>query len=230
MFIPYLNRASIRIAHWIESFLSIDRLVCVVFPFKYKLISNKKFAFLIIIALILFQLILNLFNLFFRIKDEIFLNPMLNQTQNNRVCTASKELSLARDILDELVRSVIPILLQVSSSVIIICRLSKRRNNVMRLEIKERDRRFAITIVLLNAFFFITETPVLMSTIYLLLTDTTQSSFITTREQAIGFAVYKGTVALAALNLILPFFINMASNRIYRKVFNDFLKRIMTKL
>jgi hypothetical protein len=162
MLLPYIYRASIRISHWIESFVSIDRLVCVVFPFKYKLISNKKFVYLIIIALIFFQLTLNLFNLFFRLKDETFWNPILNQTLSIRICTASKEMSLARDILDELVRSIIPIFIQVSSSVIIIYKLSKSRFHVMRSKVKERDRRFALTIVLLNLFFFIKESPVLI--------------------------------------------------------------------
>ena len=111
MFLPYTSRASVRIVAWIESMVSIDRFICVVFPFKYKVISNKKFASRMIMALIIFQLSLNAPNLFFRIKTTFVMNPIQNHTQILQVCTGSKELSLVRDLLDELVRSIVPLII-----------------------------------------------------------------------------------------------------------------------
>ena len=159
MFIPYVNRATIRIAHWIDSMVSIDRLICVAFPHKFKIFSNRKFALRIVLGLILLQLTLNSPNLFFRLRDDNVWNPLLNQTQTIRLCTASKDLVMVRDFLDQLVRSVIPLIIQISSSAIIIFKLIKSRRNVIRFKLNERDRRFNFTIILLNLFFFLTQTP-----------------------------------------------------------------------
>ncbi len=225
MFLPYINRASVRIAAWIDSMISIDRLICVVYPLKFNLISSKKCVFCIVFSLIFFQLILNAPNLFFRIKDDILFNPLLNQTQIIPICTTSKELVLVRDLLDELTRSVIPLIIQVSSSIIIIYKLVKSRQRILRSDISDRDRNFAVTIVLLNVFFFITQTPGLVAAIYLFSTGATKSSIITTRYQAIAYLIFLSTVAFAGLNYILVFFINMASNRIYRNELLTILKK-----
>ena len=228
MFLPYFNRAFVRIAAWTDSMMSIDRLICVVFPDRFNLISNKKFVFKTVIALTILQLTLNAPNLFFGIKNETVLNSLLNRTQTIRLCTAAANLVLVRDVLDELVRSVVPLIIQVSSSVIIIYKLTKSRNNVARSSSKE-DRRFAITIVLLNVFFFLTQTPELLATVYLFSTGATKSSIITTRSQAAAFLIYLSLVAFAGLEYILVFFINIASNRIYRGVFFKILNRIIGK-
>ena len=229
MLVSYVNRASVRIAHWIDSMISIDRLICVVNPLKFKLISSKKFVFGIVFSLIIFQLTLNALNLFFGIKDDIVFNPFLNQTQNIRICTATKQLVLVRDLLDELVRSVIPLIIQVSSSIIIIIKLVKSRQRLLRSDTSDRDRTFAVTIVLLNVFFFITQTPGLLATIYLFSTGASKSSIITTRYQAIAYLIFLSTVAFAGLNYILVFFINVASNRIYRNEFVAILKKMFCK-
>ena len=209
--------------------VSIDRLICVVYPLKFKLISSKKFVFCVVFSLISFQLILNAPNLFFRIKDDIVFNPFLNQTQNIPICTTLKELVLVRDLLDELVRSVIPLIIQVSSSILIIFKLVKSRQRLLRSDTGDRDRTFAVTIVLLNVFFFITQTPGLMATIYLFSTGASKSSIITTRYQAIAYLIFLSTVAFAGLNYILVFFVNIASNRIYRNEFGAILKKMFCK-
>ena len=106
-------------------FSNLQQPFTVIKSLKFKLISSKKFVFGIVFSLIIFQLLLNAPNLFFRIKDDIVFNPFLNQTQNIRICTATKQLVLVRDLLDELVRSVIPLIIQVSSSIIIIINVRK---------------------------------------------------------------------------------------------------------
>ena len=83
----------------------------------------------------------------------------------------------------------------------------------------KREKKFAITVLCLNMFFFITQIPVFASTIYLFLAGTNKSILITTRQAIVAYYIYLITVLDASFNLLLVFFINLASNRIYRNEF-----------
>jgi hypothetical protein len=224
-------RACVRIATWIDSMISIDRMICVVFPLKYKLIASKQNVIRIVTTLIFLQLIINSPNLFYVITYEAEWNPLINQTQLVRLCTTtSSSLSFARDLLDEVVRSVVPLIVQVSSSMTIIYTLKRSRNhsNPSQTKLKDRDRRFAVTICVLDLFFCVTQVPELISTIYLFATGASKSSIVTNEKQAIAFYFYKTTMGIASFNYILVFFVNFITNRIYRResidLFNDMFK------
>ena len=203
---------------------SVDRMICVVYPHKHKYISNKATIFGIILSLICLQLILNSANLFFEIKVLNVSNPLNNITKNVRLCTSSSRIVLIRDLMDELTRSVIPIIIQSSSSIIMICSLIKRRKNIKRSSLSEKDRKFAFTVMILNLFFLITQIPELIATFHLWKTGANKSSHIKTKKTMIAYFVYLLTVLFASLNLISVFAINLTFNKIYRKIFLELLQ------
>ena len=201
-------------------------MICVVFPFKFKTISNRKFVFGIIVSIIVFQLILNSSNLLFNINIVPVWNPLTNLTQNVKLCTATSLIVSIRDISDELLRSVIPFCIQFFSSLVLIYSLVKKRRAANEKATFEREKKFAITVLCLNMFFFITQIPVFASTIYLFLAGTNKSILITTRQAIVAYYIYLITVLGASFNLLLVFFINMAANRIYRNEFGYLLGSI----
>ena len=203
--------------------LSIDRMICVVFPYKFNIISNRKVVFGIIFSIIVFQLILNSSNLLFNISIVPVWNPLTNLTQNVKLCTATSLIVSIRDISDELLRSVIPFCIQFISSLVMIYSLIKKRRDLFRDINLEREHKFAITVLCLNMFFFITQIPVFASTIYLFLAGANKSILITTRQAIVAYYIYLITVLGASFNLLLVFFINMAINRIYRNEFGYLL-------
>jgi hypothetical protein len=206
--------------------LSVDRMICVVFPFKFNTISNRKFVFGIIFGIIVFQLILNSTNLLFNISIVPVWNPLTNLTQNVKLCTATSLIVSIRDISDELLRSVIPFCIQFMSSSILAFTLVKKRRAVNENATFKREKKFAITVLCLNMFFFITQIPVFASTIYLFLAGANKSILITTRQAIVAYFIYLITVLGASFNLLLVFFINLAANRIYRNEFCNLLGSI----
>lgn len=222
-------RACVRITTWIDSMISIDRMICVVFPLKYKLIASKQNIIRIVASLILLQLMINSPNLFYVITYETEWNPLINKTQLVRLCTTtSSSLSFARDLLDEIVRSVVRLILQVSCSVAIIYALKRSRSHSDHsvTKLKDRDRRFAITICVLDLFFFATQVPELISTIYLFATGASKSSIVTTEKQSTAYYIYGVTITIASFNFILVFFVNFITNRIYRRESIDLFKNM----
>ena len=205
---------------------SVDRMVCVVYPHKHKYISNKATIFGIVLSLICLQLILNSANLFFEIKVLNVSNPLNNITKNVRLCTSSSRIVLIRDLMDELTRSVIPIIIQSSSSIIMICSLIKRRKNIKRSSLSEKDRKFAFTVMILNLFFLITQIPSVIATICLWKTGANKSSHIKTKNSMIAYFLYLFTILFASFNLISVFAINLTFNKMYRKIFLELFQAI----
>jgi hypothetical protein len=201
-------------------------MICVVFPFKFNTISNRKVVFGIVFSIIVFQLILNSSNLLFNISIVPVWNPLTNLTQNVKLCTATSLIVSIRDISDELLRSVIPFCIQFMASLVLIYSLVKKRRAANENATFENEKKFAITVLCLNMFFFITQIPVFASTIYLLLAGTNKSILITTRQAIVAYYIYLITVLGASFNLLLVFFINLAANRIYRNEFRYLLGSI----
>lgn len=205
---------------------SFDRMVCVVYPYKHKYISSKKTILGIVVGLICLQLILNSTNLLLEIQVVNVSNTLVNVTKSVRLCTSSSRIIFIRDLMDELTRSVIPIIIQSSSSIVMICSLIKRRKNVNRSSLSEKDRKFAFTVMMLNLFFLITQLPSLIATAYLWQTGVHKSSHIKTKESMIAYHIYLFTIFLASLNLISVLLINLAFNKMYRKIFKELFRSV----
>ena len=204
--------------------ISIDRMMCVVYPYKYKYISNKKTIFGIICGLMLLHLLLNSPKLLFKIEVLNIWNPFINRTQIIRLCTSSKPILMIRDTIDVLTRSVIPFIIQGISSIVMLYSLFKRHSNIPALS--ELDRKFAFVVLVLNIFFFVTQTPEMIATIYLWQAGVTLSPIITEKEAMIANFVYALTVLIAGLNPILVFFINLAFNQIFRDIFTKLIRNL----
>lgn len=144
-------------------------------------------------------------------------NPLINQTQLVPTCsTTSSKLSLTRDILGELLRSIVSLILQVSSSVA----YSRKHSNRFYDRTKRKRSSFCYNHLCSKCFLFC-DTNTLAFVFY---TGATKSSISTTEKQAVAFLIYKGTTGLAGFNYILVFFVNLISNRIYRVESVDLVK------
>jgi len=124
--IYYTDHIVIRMSSWINVMVSMDRLASIFFPFKYKFLKNKKALLLIVLGLFLIMIVLCIPNVFFRvvsIQTQKVFNLTINQTVTTRSCTTTQVIYLVT-------RTVLPVILQITASIIIIQKLVKSRRTV----------------------------------------------------------------------------------------------------
>ena len=96
-------------------------------------------------------------------------DPKSNQTQVNVLCTATSSIIVLRNVAVIIFRIVLPLLLQMILSIRLIHKLFKTRKAVALVNLNrnmKKEQRFARIIVWLNVCFIITETPLMIATIY----------------------------------------------------------------
>ena len=216
--VQYLGRVFLRLSSWTDVMVSFDRMLTVSYPTRFQFIKNKYILLGIFAGIATCQSILSASNLFLNIDTLATFNNVTNQTHKLKSCTASKSIILARDLIDELTRSILPIFLQFGASVKIIRTLwaSHRTFNVSNTTAM-RDRKFAITILTLNVSYFITQTPPLIASLYLNQIGYSQTQEITSKKVALAYFVYLNTVLFAAVYLFALFCLNCILNAEFRK-------------
>ena len=177
---------------------------------------------LIFLALFVFICVINLPNFFFGLTNEYIIDIKTNQTQVKIVCTGTSSILLIRNMIVIAFRIVLPLILQMVFSVLLIYKLFKTRVSVAASIDRDmkKEYRFARIIIWLNICFIITQTPLMISTIYfsvLGIRTVYPLSETASNSLAISSFVLFLTNILGGYLFGSLFFINLLTNRIFKK-------------
>ena len=216
--INYSVQVAVRMSSWINVMISIDRMVCVCFPNKFMFLNKKKNILIILFGLFVSMTIFSGLNAFLKVINiQTSFNYTTNTSKITPFCTSNKNALLIRDIIGIFTRSVLPIVLQIISSTIILHTLIKSRKNINLSRSMKNEYKFAFTILILNALFIISQTPLIVSLVYLNVIGYDESAPVNTSQLAIGNFFHTATVAIGTYMFISIFFVNMIFNKIYRR-------------
>lgn len=221
--IMYFTRVSAHMSSWLHVLLSLDRYLCVVHLNRLKFIlKDKQKVSLIFLALFVFICVINLPNFFFGLTNEYIIDIKTNKTQVKIVCTATSSILLIRNMIVIAFRIVLPLILQMVFSVLLIYKLFKTRVSVAASIDRDmkKEYRFARLIIWLNICFIITQTPLMISTIYfsvLGIRTVYPLSETASNSLAISSFVLFLTNILGGYLFGSLFFINLSTNRIFKK-------------
>jgi len=221
--ITYFSRVSVQMCSWLYVFLSLDRYFCVAFHEKFKfLLNNKKKLAYILVTLFFIILILNVPNLLFKLTIVSTFDPRTNQTKSNVFCTATSSIIQIRNFQVILFRIILPLILQIILSILLILKYFKTRHNVAENVNRnmKKEYRFARIIMWINVCFILTETPLMIATLYFgilgIKTDYPIDEWAP-RSLAISTLVYYVASVLGSYMFGSLFFINVFTNRIFKR-------------
>ena len=186
------------------------------------ILKDKQKVSLIFLALFVFICVINLPNFFFGLTNEYIIDIKTNQTQVKIVCTGTSSILLIRNMIVIAFRIVLPLILQMVFSVLLIYKLFKTRVSVAASIDRDmkKEYRFARIIIWLNICFIITQTPLMISTIYfsvLGIRTVYPLSETASNSLAISSFVLFLTNILGGYLFGSLFFINLLTNRIFKK-------------
>ena len=214
--ILYTFRIGVQMYAWLNVMAAWDRMMCVTFPIRFKFIYERKFLYTAASILFIFVLLINTPNFFFKIIT--ITSPVDNSTQI--FCTTSiSNLVLARDAISQLMRTVLPFILELILNVILIHKLIQSRKRTHVIGSLKREYKFAFTIVVLNFAFILTSLPLLISIVYLNLLNYQFKSQTSSETLFVANFFYSIAILFASFMPITTFFVNIACNKLFRHEF-----------
>ena len=212
--ISYILRCVVQMSAWLNVMVSFDRTLCLWHAKnRFKSLKNKTKLFLIVLSLCAVICAINLPNAFYNITFQTTLDSATNQTSTETNCAAPSQLiGLVRDTIGQVMRSVLPVILEAILSTLLVYKIIKTRKNLNSFRPLSREYKFAFTIVMLNVTFLVTQTPLLILTFYV-----AQQSSATPREMAIAKFAYKVALLFSAYLFSSIFFVNVFFNKQFLK-------------
>lgn len=222
--INFMTRFCGQTSAWFHVFLTLDRYLCVSFNQElYFIFKDRKKLSLILLALTAFICGINVPNLFLQVSFD---------SDSKLQCMSSPTIYFIRNVLHSLFRVILPIILQIIFSSFLIYKLFKVRQNFNSNRDIKKDIKFARNILWLNLMFIITETPLMMTTIYFGAKGATPVypvAFGSSHEIAVMNAVYFSTVALGSYLFWSIGLVNLFTNKLFKKeintIVNTYFKR-----
>jgi hypothetical protein len=157
----FIRRVIRQIAPIIESVMTVDRLMTVYFPFKFKFIQKKKFILAFNAAILFVFAGLDYENLQFYLNIT-YKNSTVNGTRSQIVasksCTASRFVQVQADLVATFLRIIIPFSVCISCNILIARKLKTKKairsNNKAR-----KENNFTRNVMMLNFWFLILNMP-----------------------------------------------------------------------
>jgi hypothetical protein len=219
--ITYFSRVSVQMCSWLYVFLSLDRYLCVAYNEKFKfLLNNKKKLSFILTGLFVVILLINVPNLFFKLTNVSSFDTRTNQTKSYVLCTATSSVILVRNFIVILFRIALPLLLQIILSILLIYKLFKSRHSVGINRDMKKEYRFTRIIIWINICFIITETPLMVTTLYfgiLGLKPEYPLNENSSNSLAISTLIFYVASVLGSYMFGSLFFVNAFTNHIFKK-------------
>ena len=213
--LSYIIRICVQMSSWLNVMVSFDRIICILYPSRFKFIENKNKLSLIMLSLFFIICIINVPNAFFSVIVQVTLNPLTNQTlATSMACSSTKRITLARDIIAQLMRTLIPVILEAILNTLLVYKIVKEKKSLNISRSLAKEYKFAFTIVMLNFTFLFTQTPLLIITIYLTILN--QQGSATPRILAIVNFSYGVSVLFSSYMFGSLFFINLQFNKIFQ--------------
>jgi len=212
----YTLRVCVQMTAWLHVFLSIDRYLCVAFHQKLNfLLKSKTKLSLVFLGLFAFICVINVPNLFFRLSIT---NSSLTSSSYIQ-CDSTPLINQIRNTVISIFRIVLPLVLQVIFSILLIYKFFKVRRSVAPNQLIDKEYRFVRIILWLNLMFIITETPLLITTLYFTLKKEIPSYPIDANASysiAIMTLVYYVTLVFSLYLFGSIFFVNLFTNNMFK--------------
>jgi len=218
MLVLYATKIFPHMASWLSVMVTLDRMICVFNTNRFKFINEKRKLFFIALGLFMSICAINVPNLFFSLQTQATYDMGTNQTTLNIECTATYSIRLIRDTLGSITRVLLPTVLSFVINSILICKLLNVRKRSGLARSLSKEHQFAFTIIILNFFYLVLELPILVSVVFVNLYGYTET-FIsrTSNESAIASFVYVCSYITTSFVYVSLFFVNLLSNRVFRK-------------
>jgi hypothetical protein len=201
---------------WIISFYSVDRLISLVYPFKFLFKNKLRFQ----LALML----ISVFVIFWIIFPIILFYDKLTTQQNISVCSLPVQSDLILVYLKYeymLVKVVLPFFFMISSSVMILWKIIKNKQKWGLTNIKhKRDFQFGISLVACDFIFLILKLPNLIKII----------KYENDDDRIVYDFSYSVYTLIGSLYNVLFFLFFILLNKTYRKLFKKYTKLFSRKI
>jgi hypothetical protein len=204
------------ISAWILVIVSIDRFLSIVYPNKF--IFRKKTVFQLMMCLLVLSINLVYYipNLFYYIKVNVKLD---NSTNQSRIIYKCSNPGIPIEWLNMLLTTILPFIFMFSFTSLTVFMLFKSRKKISTSDsnqvIRQKDKIFAFTSIMLNIIFFLINLPIRILSI---------SKFYNPNlfnNDSIYQLILSLFYLIAYTNSATVFFINITVNSIFR---NEFLK------
>ena len=216
--ILYLSKIFPPMASWLNVMVSLDRLLCVYNISRFKFINDKRKLLLIALGLFVTIAAISVSNLLFSVQIEAAFDSTINQITQNRVCTANERVKLVRDTLGTITRIILPVILPFVINALLIYKLVTFRHMAGISRSLRNEYQFVFTIIIFNCVCFIMEMPVLISVIFVNKYGYNETLISrTSNASAIASFAYVCSYITGSFLFVCLFFVNVATNRIFRK-------------
>ena len=221
--ISYLLRICLQMSSWLNVMISFDRMITISYPYRFKRMRKRDMLAKFVLGLLLAITLVNTPNLFFSVA--IVETRVFNATTNQSVvvnvarhctCKFSSTVTIVRDLIAQLMRSALPIAVDFVLNTVLIYKLIMSRKNFTMRRSLHKDYKFAVTIVMLNAMFFITHIPLLISIVYLNVLNYQQPSAVPTKNLIFAYFLYIVAAVFASCMYTTVFFVNVIFNKHFR--------------
>ena len=217
MLLMYFCRVSIHMSSWLNIMLSLDRTISITYPHRFTWHKDRAMLVKIVIGLLLVISVLNVPNLIFSVV-VVKMPISQNLTLLTRMCSCKYlYVAVISDFVSQLIRTALPIVIEFALNIVLIYKLVKSRSNLSFQRSLYRDYKFSFTIVMLNLMFFITQTPLLISLIYL----NSLNYYAAFYSADLFLAYFLNVLAtlFASSMFVSLFFVNLAFNKRFTNEF-----------
>ena len=224
--LSFLARLCIHTSPWLNIMISFDRMISITYPLRYTWTKNRKLLTQLLFGLLLVISLMNVFNLMFSVV-EVTTNIGANVTYTTKICTCKISIiGTIRDIISQIIRTVLPILIEFVLNTVLIYNLIKSRSNLSLQRSLYRDYKFSFTIVMLNLTFFITHTPLLLSLVYINSLNYYQSSQQLNADLILASFLSVIAALFSSWMYVSLFFVNLLFNKHFSNEFLTALEEI----
>jgi hypothetical protein len=163
-FFSLWNSWTLHMPSFQQVIMSLDVFMSVNYPNRFQSFRTKKNYLRVIILMVFLTFLVNLSYLFnnYDITFESDLNKTTNLTENKteiRSCSSYEAIGLMEDIINVLMRNVIPFVIMLTLNILMSRKLFTSRKILGKIASLKKEYQFAISIVAMNFFFLIIYIP-----------------------------------------------------------------------
>ena len=228
--LSYLGRICVQMSSWLNIMLSLDRTISITYPNRFTWHKNRSLLIKIVLGILLVISVINVPNLMFEVV-EVQTTTSENVTVITKSCTCKEPIiGVIRDSIAQLMRTVIPLVLEFGLSSVLIYKLIRTRSNLSVQRSLYRDYKFSLTILMLNLMFFITHFPLFISLVYLNAMNYYHPSRTTTKSFVLASFLNILATVFATWMYATVFFVNLAFNKHFKNEFLVVLEDVRVNL
>ena len=217
MLVTYLQMVAGRLSAWIETLITVDRMVCIIFSNKFLFMKNRKVLSVVIAALLAVSLAISSQYFQFelvRTPSNTTISPNVTVATITATCSVDKAIILSINVLAIVTRVAVPFVIMIVSNIFLIYHLKRvRRERWMK-----KEEAFARSVVALSVFFLLTNLPLAVIAVYQIVLAYDGSSPLS-RSSVLVNLVYTLSMLLSSYNYVFPTLVNLMFNKIFRQEF-----------